>query len=1022
MARSPINKISRLHYYNILLFVLSSLSVQLIHAQSADIKYLKFTRHNFLASNKINCIIQDRKEFVWFATSNGIQRFDGNRWLWLGQQKGSPTSLPNNYVFCLLEDKQDRFWVHTSAGISWLDRNTFEFSPVAIKWMPQHKVNNIRSIVQLQDGRIWITLVTGGLYYFDEALKQFVSAEKIIPLRDYLVYQLIYDSAHHQYYIGTDKGIVVYDDLKKQFYYTGADPTANSLLKAPTASKRNATLYLNDRSELWFSTANTHAAYSIKKNEIIFCDTSSKTWGIMGYATDKTGNTWGYGAGFYKMNMATQLAEPIQQTPERPYGISFENGSSFLEDKEHTFWMGTNNGVFVYNRFCQQFFDYSIKDTIAGKLTEPIEARGFIELEDSAIMVLASSRQGLYYFDKDLKQIPARYKISSSNEMVNLKCGIKTSDGDIWLGGEPGHVFRIHTKTGRVEKIKDSAFAGSGIYNIAEDKKGNIWFGSFSRTIIKRDAKTGVFTSINTFSAGLKGMNNIYHLLPGNDGYIWAATSQSGLLKINGQTGAIEKTYMNDPGNVNTIPTSKIHCIVRISDNELMLSTPSGIIRMDIQKETFKLLNTADRLPDNNVLSMLKDGQNNVWFSSDNGISKIKLDGMRVNSYGILEGLTNEIFNLGSVLQLKDGRILFGHNEGFLLFDPAKFKNEMVPDNVVITGMKLFDVNLNTDSVLNREDGLVLNYRQNFLTIEFSNMSFLNRYHIEYFYQLEGVDKDWVQVSGKPEAVYSYLPGGEYTFKVKCQTKGGIASAKITSFRIRVIPPVWRQWWFYLLFVLFATGVTFFFLRTRYRRKIEAEKVRTRIARDLHDDMGSTLSTINILSEMAKKKIDTDIPATKKFIHLISDNSNRIMESMDDIVWNIDTTNASMDNILSRMREFAGNLLEARGIAYTFKEDGQMKHLNFDMGRRHDFFMIFKEAINNLAKYSESTAAVIEISVRKNLLELVIRDNGKGFDPALIKDGNGLMNMQQRAKVLNGSLDIKSEPGTGTRITLQIPV
>src|SRR6185436_18496284 len=132
------------------------------------------------------------------------------------------------------------------------------------------------------------------------------------------------------------------------------------------------------------------------------------------------------------------------------------------------------------------------------------------------------------------------------------------------------------------------------------------------------------------------------------------------------------------------------------------------------------------------------------------------------------------------------------------------------------------------------------------------------------------------------------------------------------------------------------------------------------------DDMGSTLSTINILSEMAKTKIDTDIPTTKKFIYQISGNSSRIMESLDDIVWNIDTANETMENILIRMREFAGNLLEARGISYTFKVDEVVKDVHLELGRRHDFFMIFKEAVNNLAKYSECKLVSIDIYLKKN--------------------------------------------------------
>jgi signal transduction histidine kinase len=198
--------------------------------------------------------------------------------------------------------------------------------------------------------------------------------------------------------------------------------------------------------------------------------------------------------------------------------------------------------------------------------------------------------------------------------------------------------------------------------------------------------------------------------------------------------------------------------------------------------------------------------------------------------------------------------------------------------------------------------------------------------------------------------------------------------------------------------------------------------VRIRIAKDLHDDMGSTLSTINILSEMAKTKIDTDIPAAKKFIHQISDNSNRIMESMDDIVWNIDTANESIENTLSRMREFAGNLLEARGVSYIFKEDEQIKNINLELGRRHDFVMIFKEAINNLAKYSECRTASIEVLLTRNTLILLISDDGKGFDHNLMNDGNGLINMQKRAAALKGTLSIKSEINKGTTIGLRIPI
>ena len=996
-----------------------------LHAQQPDIKYLHFTRHDFLATDQVNCIVQDEKNFMWFATSNGIQRFDGNRWLWLAQTKNSTTSLPDNDVVSLLEDKQERFWVQTSSGICLLNRNNFEFTNIKVAWLPEHKVHELQSLVELQDGLIWITLASGGLYYYNEAAKQFVSADKIIPASPWLVYQVAYDSNNHQYFLGTGKGIVIYDILKKQFYHSGFNPQHISLLKTGPAAKSNETIYLNDSAQLWFSSFAVHTCYDIKKDSIIFCDSTSKIWGVLGYTTDRSGTTWSYGNNIARMNIATGRMELIEQTPDELYGINFQNGSYLMEDHENTYWIATTNGVFIYNRFQQQFFQHTIKSYTTGEVLKHINVWGFIELPDSSVAVLTTRGEGLYYFDKKLNQLPSKFNLApyaNAKSTVNIRCGIIDKSNHLWVGCERGPLLKLYPETGKVEKINDTVFADVGIYSMTEDKEGNLWLGTFKHVIIRRNAVTGKFSRIVSMPENFNGLDNVFRLFYDGNKYIWAATSKSGLLKINTQTNTVEKMYVNDPGNNKSIPSSSIYTVLESSSNQLMMSTPIGLVVMDIAKESFRLLNTADGLPDNNVDAILKSDNKNAWFASDNGISKMKLEGMNITSYGILEGLTNEIFNIGAAMQLSDGRMLFGHSGGFTSFDPGAFLNEAVPENVRITGIRLFDEYLNVDSILSNKKGMVLNYSQNFLTIEFSNMSLVSRYHTLYYYKLEGVDKDWISTNGQPQATYTYLPGGEYTFKVKSVTRSGIASDKITSFKIKIIPPVWKQWWFYLLATVIVSALVYFFFRIHYKRKIEAEKVRIRIAKDLHDDMGSTLSTINILSEMAKTKIDTDIPAAKKFIHQISDNSNRIMESMDDIVWNIDTANESIENTLSRMREFAGNLLEARGVSYIFKEDEQIKNINLELGRRHDFVMIFKEAINNLAKYSECRTASIEVLLTRNTLILLISDDGKGFDHNLMNDGNGLINMQKRAAALKGTLSIKSEINKGTTIGLRIPI
>jgi ligand-binding sensor domain-containing protein len=516
------------------------------------------------------------------------------------------------------------------------------------------------------------------------------------------------------------RGIVIYDVLTKKFYHSGYNPQGIALLKTASSQKGSVTIYLNDSDQLWFSSFNIHSCYDIKKDSIIFCDSTSKTWGVLGYTTDGSETTWGYGSTIAKMNLATGNTEPIEQTPEQPYGINFQNGGYLFEDNESTYWIATTNGVYIYNRFQQQFFNHPIKSYATGEVFKHINIWGFIELADSSIIALTTRGGGLYFFDKNLNQLPSKFNLApyaNAKSWVNIRCGLRDKDNHLWVACERGPLLKLYPENGKVEKIDDSTFAKVGIYSMAADKDGNLWLGTFQHTILRRDAVTGKFSRIVSISQHHNGMDNVFCLLYDGDKYIWAATSKSGLLEINTQTNRVEKSYANVPGDSTSFPSSEIFTVTKSAANQLMISAPVGIMLMDIAKEKFCLLTTADGLPDNNVSSLLKGNQQNVWFSSDNGVSQMKLNGIDITSYGIPEGLTSENFNIGAGKRLSDGRMLFGHNEGFTSFNAAAFLKEAVPEEVTITGIKLFDKYLNIDSVLNDKKELVLNYSQNYLTI-----------------------------------------------------------------------------------------------------------------------------------------------------------------------------------------------------------------------------------------------------------------------------------------------------------------
>ncbi|RYY66363.1 MAG: hypothetical protein EOO13_15880, partial [Chitinophagaceae bacterium] len=301
--------------------------------------------------------------------------------------------------------------------------------------------------------------------------------------------------------------------------------------------------------------------------------------------------------------------------------------------------------------------------------------------------------------------------------------------------------------------------------------------------------------------------------------------------------------------------------------------------------------------------------------------------------------------------------------------------------------------------------------------------NFQQKNKLSYFYKLEGADKHWLKADASLTASYNLLPPGEYNFLIESENGEGVFS-ETTRLRIFIHPPFYKTWWFILLMAIVLAAAIYGAHRQRIAQLMRVEKVRRRLARDLHDDMGSTLSTINILSSVSMNKLDVDNKSVKENLSKISSGSTRIMEAMDDIVWSINPQNDTMDKIIARMKELSGDLLDAKDIDYNFSVDEAGKELSFDMESRRQIFLIFKEALNNSMKYASCTKVDIVIRVQRKKFTMVIADNGIGFDvkEAMAKNGDGLKNMKKRAADAGGQLLLSSSPESGTTVTLELPV
>ena len=312
------------------------------------------------------------------------------------------------------------------------------------------------------------------------------------------------------------------------------------------------------------------------------------------------------------------------------------------------------------------------------------------------------------------------------------------------------------------------------------------------------------------------------------------------------------------------------------------------------------------------------------------------------------------------------------------------------------------------------------------LEIKFVSLGYRSGDVLQYQFMLEGADGHWSPPTNQRIVNYANLRPGTYRFLVRAVNADGVVSKDPASIAFTIVPPLWQRWWFVALVVLALVAATHLIYRYHTRRLIELERVRTRIATDLHDDIGASLSKIAILSDVAGQQVATmrGSPVAGPLVQ-IADTSRECVDAMSDIVWAVNPQRDHLSDLTYRMRRFAEDLLDAKGIEATIRSSLDDRDVQLGADLRREVYLIFKECINNLVKHSGCTEAALTFSISGPWLAISIRDNGKGFDlgsNGASIGGHGLTNMQRRAQSLGGTLTIDSRIGSGTSITLKVPL
>ncbi|NML19969.1 hypothetical protein HHL16_03740 [Pseudoflavitalea sp. G-6-1-2] len=985
-----------------------------------------------LASNHVYSILQDRKGFMWFGTAHGLQRYDGRKTVMYRSPAGNARYVPGSNINQLLEDTSGLFWIRPDGEVGLFNPETFRYQKVAIHTLREVPPRADYRLFQTSTGAVFLLITRYGILYFDPKSNAFVEDNSRIQLPpDWKPINMTEDPQNGDYWIGCEPGLAIFRPSTREVFYKDHNPHHHPLLSDKQFHQPFTALFIDKQQRCWFTTwpsiNEAFYCFDIRSNKLLpftagLEDRDNVYGELHRYFQHSKGGIWASGLMvLHEFDSTQHRFQRIRDEHIDDFGIRFEKVWQMIEDREQNIWIATDEGIFIFNPE-RQFFHTTSYSWFKGAVTSKRLALKCIVEASNGNIYGGSWGWGSFSWDADLNAIPNNImnsSIADKDRGYYLQWSMyeDSVNHKLWIGCQSGRLIIYDLKTRQSSFYIVPSIDEKTIRQITRDENGNIWLGTQYGHLLKWSADAGYGGGfIKGFHLAANFGTIIIKLLPVNN-HLWIGTHNRGLHKFDMSSEKVIRTYHSKLSEGQSLQSDIVNELMQYNDSILFVST-GQLNKLNTRNDSIQIIGAEQGLPSSSIGTLVKDHDGNLWIGLMNGIARYHPIRKSFTLFTQKDGVINGNFECD--LLKRNGDVVFGNPHEIVVFNPQNLYIKAPPLEVQITDFKLFNSYLPADSILKLKE-VKLEHTQNSITIEFATLSYLQRDKTTYFYMLDGLEKNWIRADLGLYANYSMLPPGNYVFKVMCRNADGIDSPNITTLKIVVQPPFWQSWWFITLLAMLVAALVYMIHRFRLNRVLEMEKVRTRIARDLHDDMGSTLSTINILSEMAKMKVNNDAAKTGEYLNKISDNSSRMMEAMDDIVWSINPSNDSMQRITARMREFATGVLEARNIEFSFRVDDQVQDLKLNMEARRDLFLVFKEAVNNLAKYSYCKNADISLRVIDHTLLLRIEDDGIGFDPNNADSGNGLNNMQKRAQSLKGTLQILSKPGKGTTVLLEVP-
>ncbi len=1001
-------------------------------APPPELEFSRVATETGPSHNTIFAVTQDRQGFLWVGTQDGLNRFDGYEFRVYRHDPRDPHSLSSNRVRAVLEDSAGRLWIGTSAGIDRLDRARQRFEHAVVPppeamgdgqggggrgdaGRPGGRVD-VLELVEGPSGTLWAATSVGLLrrgaaderwsWALELATLEHPQAASVGVVRrvreaaDGTVWLLVEDARP-----GQNRLLRLGRDGDRQSYAAGVavgldlDAHGRPWLDAAGPSSLEP-----------FASAGPVAAGERREVKDVVLTADGGVW-----VGTSQGVEW-------RPDGSPEIARFLDEAPE----MLSSHVTAVFEDRTGIVWLGTENGLFFHDPHAKTFRHLGYARPARSEAGGP-PVSALAEDRHGRVWAGAFVRGGLFRLedrDGDRGLVPVETALPPQQVWALL------ADGDELLVGLSRALCAVPLDGGtvRCERTEIPCQA------MLRDARGRLWrSGPSSLMVLDEGVVVGEGGRERwrehryTPSSTLPAEAEVVQLLA-DAGSLWVATWGGPLRRFDLEREVFETVPRRDAeGWEQTSPVLDLH---RDQRGVLWLGTGDGLSRYS-REEGFTHFVPSDGLPGANVYSVLGAGDGLLWLGTNRGLVRLDPDASpeaRLRTFAAAEGVVNVEYNRNARLEVSDGRLLFGGLLGITELHPAE-----IVDNPHAPGVALTEVEvLGEDGPRRIEpyglERVVMAPSDSAITIGFVALGFTHPSRNRHAYRLEGVDREWVEAGNERHARYTALQPGEYVFRVRAANNDGVWNDEGASLAIEVLPPFWRTWWFRaLVLAAIVAGLTVAY-RLRVTRLIEMERMRLRIAGDLHDELGSDLSGIALA---AARIGGHDYLEERDRQHLseMQTTALQVMEGLRDIVWYVNPEHDTVQSLSRRMRAIAATQLA--GIEHRFVGDPVVgersgrgasepeRAAKLDMQTRRDLLLIYKEFLHNVVRHAGASEVEICLSTAGGGLRLVVADDGAGFEPAAASDGTGLSSVRRRARRIGAELEIDSAPGRGTRVRLE---